>query len=84
MIKARELKRDVAYGLAGIDDEEDLMTVEEFAAREGYSASSIRTLLMRDKIPRGFKVGKTWFLPEKAEIIGKRYNTKKRKEAFPV
>lgn len=81
MIKAGELRKELAYGLAGIGDDENVMTVEEFAAREGYSQGSIRTLLMRDKIPRGFKVGKTWFLPEKSEIIGKRYHTKKRKEA---
>lgn len=81
MIKAGELRKELAYGLAGIGDDENVMTVEEFAEREGYSQGSIRTLLMRDKIPRGFKVGKTWFLPEKAEIIGKRYRTKKRKEA---
>lgn len=80
MITAGELRKELAYGLAGIDDEENVMTVEEFAEHEGYSKGSVRTLLKRGKIPRGFKVGKTWFLPEKSEIIGERYNTKKHQK----
>lgn len=80
MMTAGELRKAFVYGLAGIDDEENVMTVEEFAEREGYSKGSVRTLLQRGKIPRGFKVGKTWFLPEKSQIIGNRYNTKRHQK----
>lgn len=76
-MKAKELRDSVIYGLAGIDDQEQLLTADEFAKRHGYSGQGIRTILSREKVPRAFKVGRTWYIPEHAKIVVKKYNKNK-------
>lgn len=76
MFKAGELRKAMDYGLAGLDEDEVVLTAAEFAEEHGYSKQGIRSILARGKIQRAFKVGNVWYVPEKASITGVRYKKK--------
>ena len=76
MFQARELRRAMDYGLAGLDEDEVILTAAEFAEEHGYSKQGIRSILSRGKIPRAFKIGNVWYVPKKASIIGVQYKKK--------
>jgi len=76
MIQAGELRKALEYGLAGLAEDEVVLTAGEFADQHGYSRQGIRSILLRGKIPRAFKVGNEWFIPEKAGIKGIQYRKK--------
>lgn len=76
-MKAKELRKAVEYGLSGIDENEELLSADAFAEKYGYSKTGIRSILKREKVPRAFKVGRIWYIPENADIIGRLYRRNK-------
>lgn len=76
MLKAGDLRKAMDYGLAGLDEDEVVLTAAEFAEEHGYSKQGIRSILSRGKIPRAFKVGNVWYVPKKSSIAGVQYKKK--------
>lgn len=60
-----------------LEEDEEYLTVAEFAAMYGYSPSSIRQMLKRDQIAGAVKVGNEWRISEDAAILVRK-NAKKR------
>lgn len=74
----KELKEELALTSLKLNDDDVYFTAVEFAAKYGYSPSSIRQMLKRDQIAGAVKYGNKWMISEDAAILV-RQNTKKNK-----
>ena len=76
MITGKKLKQELSLTVAALDDKTKYLTAEEFAAKYGYSPSSIRQMLKRDQIGGAVKVGNRWLIDEDAGIFVRQYTKK--------
>ena len=73
----KEIKDELTRISLMLYDEDEYYTTEEFAAKYGYSPSSIRQMLKREQIAGAVKVVNKWMISGDASILVRQYDKKR-------